>query len=227
MTESKTNPIKFYKVDGHLSSSLELAKAVHAKQQGSSDIIWGIEEGDPAHWPLHQFCFDKPTKTWLKWPVCVMVSGHMDWTQDLFDFYYKPVLERCIRAGCEFVVGAAKGVDEMTQRFLASQSQKVCVTVYEKKSVGNPFIGASHFAVNLEAATFAERDAAMTSASDIDVVFLSQYGGPGSATAENIFRRARMTQIGVATLRDHMVKYDPELRVHCLTAEDKKAKKSE
>jgi hypothetical protein len=188
----------------------------------SDGIIWGIEEGDPVDWPLHKFVYDKKTDKWNKEPVCVMVSGHMDWTQNLFDTYYKPVLTRCIRAGCKFVVGAASGVDEMTQRFLASQDQKVDVTIFDKKTKGNTLIGASHFKVNLDASTFAKRDEAMTNGSDIDVAFLSQYGGPGSATAENLFRRARMgVPIGVATLCEHMVPYDSECRKQCVSAEDK------
>ena len=190
----------------------------------SDGIIWGIEEGDSVDWPLHKFVYDKKADKWNKEPVCVMVSGHMDWTQNLFDVHYKPVLERCLLAGCKFVVGAASGVDAMAQKFLASQDPKVDVTIYDKKTTGNMLIGAGHFKVNVEASTFAKRDEAMTTASDIDAVFLSQYGGPGSATAENLFRRARLNaakSLGVATLSEHMVPYSPELRKHCVSMEDK------
>jgi len=189
-----------------LSSSLQNAIIEHARYKLPDGIIWGIEEGDSVDWPLHKFVYDKKADKWNKEPVCVMISGHMDWTQNLFDVYYKPVLHRCLLAGCKFVVGTASGVDTMAQKFLASQDPKVDVTVYDKKGYS----------------TYAKRDAAMTAASDIDVAFLSQYGGPGSATAENMFRRARLNaSLGVATLSEHMVPYDPDIREYCVSREDK------
>jgi len=131
----------------------------------------------------------------LKQQLRIMVSGHTDLSREEFEKYYVPALLAQLsrrREGIEvtFVVGGADGCDKMTQVFLAEHEAKF--TVFDKGEQRNIYpispsvTGIQH--VN-GFKSYPERDAAMTAASDVDIAFLSQYGGAGSGTAANLYRR--------------------------------------
>jgi len=114
--------------------------------------------------------------------IC-FVSGHIDLTKEEFDEYYSGKLQSAIATGASFVVGDARGADDMAQAFLASQSADV--TVYHmftapRHNYGFKTIGG--FDSDLT------RDEAMTAASNIDIAWVRP-GREKSGTAKNLQRR--------------------------------------
>ena len=118
------------------------------------------------------------------------VSGHIDLTQEEFNKYYAPEIEKVLEKDpwAKFVVGDCKGVDTMAQELLR-------YLVKDPKSVTVHHIGTTPR--NLASQDFnrvggyktdEERDAEMTGESDQDIAFIKP-GRRKSGTAKNIVRR--------------------------------------
>lgn len=117
-----------------------------------------------------------------------MISGHLDLSQDEFDTHYIAAIDKAIAAGHFFVVGDAPGADCMAQRYLWQHCEHHRVTVY------HAFAGArnSHgFKTVGRFPSQSAKDAAMTAASDYDILYIRK-GKENSGTARNIERRKRM-----------------------------------
>ena len=56
-------------------------------------------------------------------PGTAMISGHTDLPQDLFDKHYIPQLASALKSGANFILGDAKGVDEMALTWLLANSE--------------------------------------------------------------------------------------------------------
>lgn len=115
----------------------------------------------------------------------VFVSGHLDVTEAEFAEHYVSRLEAHVAAGDSFVVGDARGVDRMAQKWLKERGADV--TVYHmfdqaRRNVGFPAVGG----FNCDC----ERDRAMTEASDVDVAWIRPGKERSSFTAVNLRRRA-------------------------------------
>ena len=63
-------------------------------------------------------------------PRVAMISGHTDLAQDLFDKQYIPQLTVALESGANFILGDAKGVDEMALAWLLTHCEPQRVTVY-------------------------------------------------------------------------------------------------
>jgi hypothetical protein len=137
-----------------------------------------------------------------------MVSGHTDLTQEKWDKYYKAKIDKLIEEGYAFVVGGAAGADELTQLYLA-KFPEVDVTVYDKGTQDNA--KCPRFKKVNGFKTYPERDAAMTAASSLDVCVLNQYGGAGSGTAANLYRRKFGDETSkqiIKLIRDNSMEYE-------------------
>ena len=119
------------------------------------------------------------------------ISGHRDFTQEEFDKYYVPLLKKYIEEpDSRFVVGDYWGVDEKAQIWLKEnlpQEEHTRVTVYHMYKKPR-ILYSTKFNQSGGYSTDVERDAAMTSASDIDIAFIHN-GRWCSGTAQNILRR--------------------------------------
>jgi hypothetical protein len=113
------------------------------------------------------------------------ISGHLDLTQEEFDEHYKPKIHEAIVRGHDFVVGDARGADNMAQQFLANHECKPRFIVYHM--FDSPRHGAGYH-TNGGFQTDAERDAKMTSISQYDIAWV-RAGREKSGTAKNIARR--------------------------------------
>jgi len=114
------------------------------------------------------------------------VSGHLDLTDEEFAAHYEPRISAALASGAAFVVGDARGCDALTQRLL-SQAQCRAVRVFhmfECPRNNSGFVTVGGFQ------TDAERDAAMTAASDDDIAWIRP-GREKSGTARNLKRRSR------------------------------------
>ena len=118
--------------------------------------------------------------------MIAFVSGHLDLTEPEFAEHYAPRLRVLVEQGAAFVVGDARGADEMTQAFLADAG--VAVTVFHMfdrpRRLRGPFPLRGGFDSD------DARDAAMTAASDVDVAWVRP-GRERSGTAKNLARRSR------------------------------------
>jgi len=114
------------------------------------------------------------------------VSGHLDLTDDEFAAHYKPRISAALASGAAFVIGDAKGCDALTQRLLA---QAGCLDVRVFHMFQSPRNNCGFRTVG-GFATDAERDAAMTAASDEDIAWIRP-GREKSGTAKNLKRRSR------------------------------------
>lgn len=123
------------------------------------------------------------------------VSGHLDITAQEFCTHYVPALRKAVGAGADFVVGDAPGCDSLAQLFLhllrLVEGQRAFeVTVYHmlerpRHNVGFPTCGGFR--------TDAERDAALTAASTVDIAWVRP-GRESSGTAANLKRRTALGQ---------------------------------
>lgn len=114
------------------------------------------------------------------------VSGHLDLTAEELAEHYAPRLHAAHAAGASFVVGDARGCDAMVQQLLAELGAKVTVFhMFER-----PRNCVAGIATRGGFATDAERDAAMTAASDDDIAWVRP-GREKSGTAKNLARRTR------------------------------------
>jgi hypothetical protein len=115
------------------------------------------------------------------------VSGHLDLTMDEFREHYAPRIAAALSEDRDsaFVVGDARGCDLMAQMCLRD-ARALRVQVFHmlekpRNNVGGfPTIGGF--------ATDADRDAAMTAASDKDIAWVRP-GRQHSGTAANLARR--------------------------------------
>lgn len=119
------------------------------------------------------------------------ISGHLDLTPEEFDEHYGEKLKDAILQGHEFVVGDARGTDEMAQNCLFEVCDKDKVTVYHMFELPRNYkIG---FKIKGGFKSDTERDEAMTAASDYDIAWVRP-GREKSGTAKNIARRKMMNE---------------------------------
>lgn len=148
----------------------------------------------------------KPMTSFVK-PVTYFVSGHLDLTQDEFKEHYLPVLDSAIAEGALFVVGDARGTDTMTQTYLAYRVDPARVRVFhmltEPRNIADAFERVGGFESD------AERDRAMTRASDEDIAWVRP-GREKSGTARNLARRRAWIHIGGGM----EARYDGRRQVH-------------
>jgi hypothetical protein len=121
------------------------------------------------------------------YPV-VFVSGHLDLSDKEFDEFYVPKLLSYCKSGAHFVIGDARGADSKAQIFLRDRGYPH-VVVYHM--FARPRINAE-FPTRGGFGSDAERDAAMTLASDEDLAWVRP-GRETSGTAKNLARRALLT----------------------------------
>ena len=115
------------------------------------------------------------------------VSGHLDLTVDEFREHYAPRITAALSDDPDsaFVVGDARGCDLMAQMYLRD-ARALRVQIFHMLEAprnnvnGFPTIGGFE--------TDAERDAAMTAASDADIAWIRP-GRQHSGTAANLARR--------------------------------------
>jgi hypothetical protein len=118
-----------------------------------------------------------------------MISGHLNLTEEEFNLHYKPKIDEAIEKGHSFVVGDARGTDEMGQRYLFSRGIKD-VTVYHPWETcrNNPH----NYPVVKGYTSYTQRDAALTSCSDYDIAWTREgREGDKSGTGRNILRRQK------------------------------------
>jgi hypothetical protein len=124
-----------------------------------------------------------------------MISGHLDLTQEEFDLHYMPYILSALVNGDNFVVGDARGADEMGQRLLKKYIpllNPLCrVTVYHMYAIPRCNVG---FAAKNGFTKDTGKDAAMTADSDYDVAWVrpnkhSSVSGRVSGTEANLIRR--------------------------------------
>lgn len=117
-------------------------------------------------------------------PDIAFVSGHLDLSDDEFDLHYAPQVAAAHARGCRFIVGDARGADLLFQRH--AHALGLTVTVFHmferpRHNVGEfPLVGGFP--------SDAERDAAMTAASTLDIAWVRP-GRERSGTAKNLLRR--------------------------------------
>jgi len=146
-------------------------------------------------------------------PKLVMVCGPMDWTQEMFDEHYPPLLEVFINDNCEFIMGGAEGVDRMAQVYL-SQIPGAKVTVYDRrKENGVVCRGVLHVA-GFE--SYEKRDKFMLDKADRVVGRLDQYGGACTSTGYSLLTMALGTTDLAKKAQDciktHTVPYNSDSR---------------
>jgi hypothetical protein len=125
------------------------------------------------------------------------ISGHLKLTEDEFDTHYLPLIQKAIDDGHGFVIGDARGVDAMAQKYLKEiykpYSQTLGTDEGEPVRVFHMFDTPRNNAGFKTVGGFTsddERDAAMTAASDYDIAWVRP-GKENSGTAKNIARRIK------------------------------------
>ena len=113
------------------------------------------------------------------------ISGHLDLSMDEFREHYAPRLDAAVAEDAAFVVGDAKGCDFMAQLYLwdarALRVQVFHMRAAPRNNVGGfPMVGGF--------TTDADRDSAMSAASDEDIGWVRP-GRERSGTAANLARR--------------------------------------
>lgn len=122
------------------------------------------------------------------------ISGHLDLTQEEFDEHYVPLINSALENfPASFVVGDAKGADQMAQKYLALTSVDVPeVRVFHMFE--NPrHCEASRFECIGGFETDEQRDAAMTESSNVDIAWVRP-GREKSGTAKNLERRKQQNK---------------------------------
>jgi hypothetical protein len=114
------------------------------------------------------------------------ISGHLDLTAAEFEEHYKMRILGAVELGAGFVVGDARGTDDLAQKFLrASGARNVRVFhMFEFPRFNNEFQAVGGFTSD------ENRDAAMTAASTSDIAWVRP-GREKSGTAKNLARRLR------------------------------------
>lgn len=95
----------------------------------------------------------------------VFVSGHLDLTPEEFQEHYLPRLLQEVQAGSTFVVGDAPGADRMALAFLTGKAPVTVYHMFDTPRVTSTLTRGGF-------TTDAERDEAMTAASDRDVLWI-------------------------------------------------------
>jgi hypothetical protein len=115
------------------------------------------------------------------------VSGHLDLTQEEFNWHYIPRINQFIDLGYVFIVGDANGCDKLTQEYLFQQGTNFIVYhMFEKpRNLVSDKISLVGGFVSDE-----DRDSAMTKNSDVDVAWVRK-GREKSGTAKNLKRRKK------------------------------------
>ena len=115
--------------------------------------------------------------------MIAFISGHLDLTESEFKEHYVPLIDQAVDQGHRFVVGDARGTDAMAQMYLKYSPHTTVYHMFEspRNNVGD-FQTVGGFK------TDAERDVAMTAASDYDIAWVRE-GRENSGTAKNIKRR--------------------------------------
>jgi hypothetical protein len=133
--------------------------------------------------------------------VIHFVSGHLDLTQSEFGRHYAPRIKEILEHASDaeqtgFVVGDARGADEMTQNMLAAylfvhpgRTGFISVAVYHM--LDKPRNNKGGFPTQGGFKTDELRDCAMTLVSDADLVWVRP-GRERSGTAKNITRRVNL-----------------------------------
>jgi hypothetical protein len=116
--------------------------------------------------------------------LIVFVSGHLNTTQAEFDEHYAPRLLKHLGNASKFIVADARGTDTLAQRFLANRGADVTVFHMFERPRNNQFELPTKGGYRSDE----ERDAAMTSESDVDVAWVRP-GRENSGTARNLLRR--------------------------------------
>ena len=120
--------------------------------------------------------------------ITVLVSGSTTVDQKFFDKYYKEKMDKYMAKGYRFIIGGAKGVDMLAQKYLLENNYNPeLVTIVDKGKQDNRITKKYNHKNGFS--SYTERDAWMTSNSDLDLAVIKQYGGGGSGTFSNIVRR--------------------------------------
>jgi hypothetical protein len=106
------------------------------------------------------------------------ISGPIDVTEAYFTQHYEDSIRKAIAAGHHFVIGPIRGIDTLALHFLLEQSVPPSrITVYMAEFEYTNLIWRQQYldrGVNVveavPGATTAQRDAAMTAASDYDIL---------------------------------------------------------
>jgi hypothetical protein len=131
--------------------------------------------------------------------MIAMISGHLDLTQEEFDDHYRPYIIEAIVMGHDFVVGDAKGADQMAQACLKKWQPILFsagrVTVYHMLTLPRHNAG---FKAKGGYQSNSAKDAAMTAESDYDILYIrpdkhSSQSGRVSGTEANFIRRKAKT----------------------------------
>ncbi|MEM7156328.1 MAG: hypothetical protein AAF799_25970 [Myxococcota bacterium] len=116
------------------------------------------------------------------------VSGHLDLTDAEFEAHYVPsITEALADSDARFVVGDARGADAKAQAYLSTRAAER-VTVFHMFTAPRNNHGAFPTRGGFE--SDAERDRALTAASDRDIAWVRP-GRERSGTAKNIARRSK------------------------------------
>jgi hypothetical protein len=133
--------------------------------------------------------------------MTAFISGHLDISQEDFETHYIRIIDNAIIKGCKFIVGDARGVDNLATNYLINKAQTPNITVYHIGTKPRNFFEGCNYKGGYK--TDIERDEAMTNASDFDIAWVRPeeeakklYGNkykPGriSGTQQNINRRKK------------------------------------
>lgn len=121
------------------------------------------------------------------------ISGHLDLTPDEFEEHYRPQIDKALQDGCLFVIGDARGCDDMTQRYIRRNGFDDYMAIYHMFEKPRHAIGIRARLVG-GFQSDKERDAAMTDASDFDIAWVRP-GREESGTARNLERRKKLKSL--------------------------------
>lgn len=98
------------------------------------------------------------------------ISGHLNLSKEEFETHYQPLMDKAIQeSNVAFVVGDARGCDAMAQDYLYQCSIST-VTIFHL--FHTPRNNVHGYAAKGGFRTDEERDAAMTQASDADILWI-------------------------------------------------------
>lgn len=119
----------------------------------------------------------------------IMISGQTDLSRELFDKFYVPEIDKCVKLGHSFMMGTATGVDTMALEYVHDEvglGPDRITMVYKKDLVARD--DATTIGGNFK--TYPDRDSFMTQNTCADVAFVTgTYRSIGSGTMSNLFRR--------------------------------------
>ena len=122
------------------------------------------------------------------------ISGHRDLTQEEFDKYYAPKINRVMEEDprADFVIGDWEGCDKMALEFILSQKSYGYISIYcvdqcRVKPFGDNITNFERTFISF-CTNYDDCDACMTLDSDFDITWIRP-GKENSHTAMNIKRR--------------------------------------